>query len=100
MKTHFVLGDWNAICDMCAHKRKASTLKRVYVANNFSHMACPECWERDHPANIPPHQRVGEGGPVPWARPDRTVFADTIIQESEEDGIILLDDDTGAILLE
>lgn len=101
MRTRFVHGDYNFICDQCGNKRKASTGRWEYIAGNRTFFTCPECWDRDHPANTPPRFRKNEGGPVPIARPDQTeAFPDTILSESEGGGIILLDNDTGAILLE
>lgn len=101
MRTRHTLGDYNFICDTCGVKRKGSTGRFTFVAGNRAFFDCPDCWDRDHPANTPPKFRKNEGGPVPVARPDQTdEFPDTILNESEESGLILLDDDTGAILLE
>ena len=101
MRTRFELGEYNIICDQCGTKMKASEGRREYVAGNPTFLTCGRCWDRDHPANTPPKFRKNEGGPVPIARPDQTpAFPDTILNESEEGGIILLDNDTGAILLE
>ena len=42
---HFVLGDYNAVCDMCGSKFKAYQLKKTWDGS----MRCPTCWEPRHP---------------------------------------------------
>lgn len=100
MKTRFKLGDYNFICDTCGNKRKASTGKYSFVAGVKTFFNCPECWDRDHPANTPPRFPTNEGGPVKIPRPD--VAAETVLTMLNEDGYgqILMDDDSGQILFE
>lgn len=45
---HFVLGDWNALCDHCGRKFKGSTLRKQW--NNL--WACPEHWEARQPQDF------------------------------------------------
>ena len=63
-KDVFVLGDWNAICDRCGFKYKASELRLEW--NNLR--TCEECWEPRQP------QDLLKGRPddpsVDWARPE------------------------------
>lgn len=62
--TWLTLGDWNAICDVCGKKYKASSLRRRWDGL----MTCTEDWETRQPQDlirpIPDHQEV------PWTRPD------------------------------
>lgn len=57
-------GDYNAICDRCGFKVKASTLKKTW--DGF--MVCPEDWEPRHPLDFakgPRPERV-----LPFTRPE------------------------------
>lgn len=57
------LGDWNAVCYRCGHKRKASTMRRQWQG----FWVCPEHWEERQPQdfarNIPDIQAP------PWIQP-------------------------------
>jgi hypothetical protein len=57
-------GDWNAICDVCGFKFKASQLRRRW--DGF--MVCSEDYEERHPQDLlrvrPDRQSV------PWVRPE------------------------------
>lgn len=57
-------GDYNAICDICGFKYKASELKLDWK-NAFS---CPECWEPRHPQDF--LRGVPDKQFVPIARPE------------------------------
>ena len=63
-KAYLKWGDWNAWCDICGTKHKASELK-----DNWKHQkVCPKCWEIRHPQEL---IRVPKDDPhVPWARPE------------------------------
>lgn len=57
-------GDWNAICDCCGFKFKASELRERWDGL----MVCPEDWESRHPQDF---LRVrGDNPSVPWTRPE------------------------------
>lgn len=64
-------GDWNAICDICGFKFKASQLKKNWKGE----MVCEQDWETRHPQEL---LRVPKDDPsVPWARPqgeDQYIF--------------------------
>lgn len=63
---YFAPGDWNAICDGCGAKLKASTLRKDWQG----WMKCGRCWEPRHPQDF-----VRDGNketPVPWKRPPGT----------------------------
>lgn len=57
-------GDWNAICDMCGFRFKASELMK----NWKNEYVCKADWEPRHPQTYlrVPHEDVS----VPWARPE------------------------------
>ena len=68
------LGDWNAICDKCGMKRKASTLRK----NWEGFMVCADtCWEPRHESDFfrikPDNQNV------PWTRPEQADSSGTDI---------------------
>lgn len=61
------LGDYNAICDVCGFKFKASDLREQWDGEKKS-MVCRDDWEPRHPSDYfePPKEDTS----VPWARPD------------------------------
>jgi len=59
-----ILGDWNAICDMCGRRFKASEL----IKNWKGLMVCPEDWEPRHVLDF--FRLPGEKIDVPFARTD------------------------------
>jgi hypothetical protein len=66
MKNYFVSGDWNAICDVCGTKTKASKLKKRW--DGF--WVCTNDFESRQPLDF---LRVRpDKGSVPWSRPEAT----------------------------
>jgi len=63
MKNYLDLGNWNALCDSCGRKFKASQLLRRWDGL----MVCKEDYETRHPSDFLRVQR--ERISVPWARP-------------------------------
>ena len=63
MKNHLILGNWNALCDSCGRKFKASDLKKRWDGL----IVCEEDWEQRHPQDLLRVQR--EQISVPWSRP-------------------------------
>ena len=65
MHDYFKLGDWNAVCDTCGFKFKASQLKKRWDGL----MVCSKDWEPRHPQDLikAPTETPG----VPWSRPER-----------------------------
>lgn len=59
-------GDWNAICDICGFKFKASELRKRWDGL----MVCDTDWETRHPQEfirpLPDQQKL------PWTRPEGT----------------------------
>jgi hypothetical protein len=65
-QNYFKSGEWNAICDSCGRKFKASQLKRRW--DGF--MVCEEDYEARHIADF---IRAPKGErPIPWSRPEGT----------------------------
>ena len=66
-------GDYNAICDECGFKFKASELKERYDGMRV----CSDDWEPRHPSE----KTIPVRGPnkLPWTRPEAT---DTFINEA------------------
>jgi hypothetical protein len=62
-KTYFRSGDWNAICDICGEKYKASQLKKRWDGL----MVCLDDWEMRHPQEL--IRPIKERNSVPWTRP-------------------------------
>ena len=62
-KDYLALGDWNAICDVCGAKFKASELRKRWDG----YMCCSDDWEERHPQDLIrlPKERQAP----PWARP-------------------------------
>lgn len=61
---YFKKGDWNALCDRCRFKFKASELKDEYTG----YKVCKKCWEPRHP-----QERIRarpDNQSVPWTRPE------------------------------
>ena len=48
MNDQFILGDSNAICDVCGFKKKQSQLKKRWDGA----MVCSEDWESRHPQDM------------------------------------------------
>jgi hypothetical protein len=62
-KDHLVLGDHNALCDVCGFKFKASELKRRWDG----YMVCDADYEQRHPQDL--IRLRPERTAVPWSRP-------------------------------
>jgi len=58
-------GDWNAICDRCGIKYKASELKMEWD-NLF---VCNDCWEERHPQDFVRGLRDDQTVPIARPRP-------------------------------
>ena len=62
--THFVDGQWNALCDRCGFKYKADKLRLEWTGLRV----CNECFEPRHPQTLikVPQEKINTS----WARPD------------------------------
>lgn len=67
LQTRWDSGDWNAICDICGFKFKASQL----VENWKKQKVCKDDWEPMHPQLFLRPRK--EKTAVAWARPDEVV---------------------------
>jgi len=64
-KDHLILGDFNAICDVCGFKFKGSELRKRWDG----YMVCPDDYEQRHPQDL--IKLKPERQAVPWARPQQ-----------------------------
>lgn len=62
-KTYYKPGDWNALCDVCGEKFKASQLMKRWDGL----MVCWDDWEPRHPQEL--IRPIKERNSVPWTRP-------------------------------
>lgn len=65
----FTSGEWNALCDVCGFKRKASELQARWDGL----MVCAPtiksgCWEMRHPQEL--IRPLPDSAPLPWTRPE------------------------------
>jgi hypothetical protein len=60
----FAPGEWNAICDQCGGKFKASQLLLQWD----NARVCEGCYDPRHPQEFV--RPVTDPSPVPWTRPD------------------------------
>ena len=68
MRNYLVIGEWNAICDVCSLKFKSSMLQRRWDGL----MTCDKDWEPRHPQDF---LRVSkEVISPPWVRPEGDDF--------------------------
>lgn len=74
MKNFYVPGDWNADCDRCGFKFKASALREEWTGLRV----CSCCYEVRHPQTLirVPQEHIN----TTWARPEPT---DTFITVNE-----------------
>jgi len=61
---YFIPGEWNAICDSCGRKFKASQLQKRW--DGF--MVCSEDWEPRHIADFIKAPNPEKA--IPWSRPE------------------------------
>lgn len=59
---YFKPGDWNAYCDVCGFKFKASQLRKRWDG----HMVCEKDYEERHPQEL--IRMPKEDTSVPWSR--------------------------------
>lgn len=78
---YYAPGDWNAWCDECGFKYKASKLRKRY--DGF--MVCQSCWEPRHPSEM--RRAKAETATPTFVRPFRYNFG----EEIELDGGYLAD---------
>lgn len=59
-------GEWNALCDVCGHKYKASELRQRWDGL----MVCRDDWETRHPQEL--IRPIPDQNKLPWTRPEAT----------------------------
>lgn len=65
MSTYASVGDWNAICDVCGFKFKASQMRKRWDGL----MVCRADYEVRHPQEL--RRAITENISVPWSRPQQ-----------------------------
>ena len=78
MRNYYKPGDWNAICDRCGFKFKASQLKEDWQGLRV----CAEDFEHRHPMDF--LKVYPDKVNVPWTRPD--IFTDTAVVSASTGG--------------
>jgi len=63
-KTWFRSGEWNAICDVCGLKMKATDLTKRWDGL----MVCAQDWEQRHPQEL--IRPIPDQTKLPWTRPE------------------------------
>lgn len=91
MQNWLILGDWNATCDSCGLKYKASQLKKRWDGL----MVCSLDWESRHPQDLLRIQR--EDISPPWVRPvdgnmESVIYIQVPTPLLTEDGMFLTDE--------
>lgn len=77
---YFAPGDWNAICDVCGFKYKASELRLRWDGL----WCCPEDWEIRHPQDFV--RGVKDRQAIPWSRPaPADIFIDSSLGPTSVD---------------
>lgn len=79
-RDYYKRGDWNAICDRCGIKYKASELKMEWD-NLF---VCDDCWEVRHPQDFVRGLRDDQTVPIARPRPP-DLFITTANETKPED---------------
>lgn len=91
MSNYLILGQWNAICDICGQKKKSSELRKNWEGL----MVCESDWEVRHPQEL---IRVrGERVATPWSRSEPTdvfienasAFGSSTINDEEINGFVI-----------
>ena len=77
--TWYDAGDWNAICDVCGFKFKASQLKHRWDGL----MVCEDDWEQRHPQEL--IRPLPDAPALPWTRPDHAA-GDADLESYVQDG--------------
>lgn len=70
MKTTLKLGDWNAICDQCGRKTKASQMTKRWDGLMVHRDPSFGCFEHRHPQDFVRARPDDQS--VPWSRPEAT----------------------------
>ena len=63
-KTYWKHSDWNALCDVCGFKFKASDLLQRWDGAR----TCRECWEQRHTQELT--RPLPDIVKIPWTRPE------------------------------
>jgi hypothetical protein len=76
--TYYKRGDWNAICDRCGAKFKASQLRKTWEG----FMVCQKDWEPRHPQD---YVRAPREEAVPeWTRSNEELPTNLLVADDED----------------
>lgn len=88
-RSWFISGQWNAVCDVCGFKRKASQIiDRWDGLKVCSPTVKQGCWEIRHPQEM--IRPIPDQQALPWTRPEGTdIFVDQsfLTSDCSETGI-------------
>lgn len=87
-RNYYKPGDWNAICDRCGFKFKASELKLEWTGLRV----CEKDFELRHPLDF--MRAKTDKISVPWTRPDTTETVSVSTSTSEALGMQYLGENT------
>lgn len=87
-RNYYKPGDWNAICDRCGFKFKASELKEEWTGL----MVCPEDFELRHPLDFVKGR--ADQISVPWVRMEPSTIPATALSTNEALGVSYLGETT------
>jgi hypothetical protein len=83
MRSYYVSGQWNAICDRCGFQYKSAELRLEWTGFRV----CSSCFESRHPQDF--LKVRSERGGVPWSRPEQSPISASPFLETE--GVIAID---------
>lgn len=78
MRSKFVSGQWNAICDRCGFQYKSAELRAEWTGLRV----CSLCFETRHPQDL--IKVRAERGGVPWSRPEPLPISVGTFLETED----------------
>jgi len=65
-------------CDICGFRTKLHKMKEVVVKRQGTNLlACPSCWDPDHPQNMQGEYPVNDPEALRNPRPDQSLSADS-----------------------
>tara|TARA_R110002012_G_scaffold321876_1_gene552034 strand:+ start:914 stop:1255 length:342 start_codon:yes stop_codon:yes gene_type:complete len=70
-------------CDICGFREKIRDLKEVVVKRKDTGLlACPSCWDKDHPQNMQGEYPVMDAEALRKSRPDTSLTNDSSLTSS------------------
>jgi len=70
-------------CDVCGFREKLQNMKKVVVKRKDTGLlACPSCWDKDHPQNMQGEYPVHDPEALRVSRPDTSLTDDSTLTSS------------------